>query len=183
MANETFESYFATRTALTGPQGSGGDQDLVLRSGTVFRRSITDIFAQATITDNATPTAIAGVDLWAKPAGFTQGPTTAAFTYASDTFTFIGVNQVVPTRIKAAISFLTENDDDIIEVGVFINDALVGNAMSSAGKIALNAFVAAEVLDTFVTGDLVTLRVRNRTDEGAGAAGDVTLVNAQLIVG
>ena len=84
MPNETFETYFSTRPALTGAQASSGDDELVLRSGSVFKGNRTNILGAATITGNAVATTITLSDTYYPVTGFSLVSTTASMTFAND---------------------------------------------------------------------------------------------------
>jgi hypothetical protein len=180
MANKPFDEYFTDKTALVGQQGPDGDDLLVLRAGTVFKGNVVHNHAIATLTDNTTETVINTVDVWEK-LGLTlvQGVTTPTFTFGVEDFTYIGPNQIVQTSLKAAVS-LTKvlAGAQTYEVGIFVNDLLILNGMSTTVTDAEFIYVAAEVQRLLVTGDIITMRVRSRSGDD-----DLTVTNAQLIVG
>lgn len=178
MANLTFEEYFETRAVLSGAMGVGGDEKLTLRGGTVFRESVVEIKAHASMADSAVETVLAAVDTWAMVENLIQGPTTAAFSYATSQFTYLSPNREYPSSLKAKASLtkvLAGAQD--YEIGLFVNDVLIGNGMRVTVVDGETAFVSCEVLHTLITGDVVDLRVRARSGDD-----DITVRNAQLTI-
>jgi hypothetical protein len=180
MANKPFDEYFEDKTALVGQQGPDGDDLLVLRAGTVFKGNVVYNHAIATLADNTTETVIVTVDVWEK-LGLTlvQGVTTPTFTFGVEDFTYIGPNQIVQTSLKAAVSLDKEAGADAnYEVGIFVNDLLILNGMSTQVVAGQTAYVATEVQRLLVTGDVITMRVRSRSGDD-----NLIVANAQLVVG
>ena len=182
MANKPFDEYFDGKTDLVGQQGPAGDDFLVLRGGSVFKGNQVFNKAIATVADDATETVIATVDVWVPIGGtLVQGVTTPTFTFATNQFTYIGPNQIVQTSFKAAVSL--EKVADVAgpanyEVGIFVNDLLILNAMSTWVVAAQTVYVAAEVQRLLVTGDVIDMRVRTR-----GGIDNLIVQNAQLVIG
>jgi hypothetical protein len=182
MANKPFDEYFEDKTDLVGQQGPDGDGFLVLRAGTVFKGNVVHNHAIATVADDATETVIATIDVWVPIGGtLVQGVTTPTFTFATNAFTYIGPNQIVQTSLKAAVSLEKILDVDgpaNYEVGIFVNDLLILNAMSTWVVESQTVYVATEVQRLLVTGDVIDMRVRTR-----GGLDNLIVQNAQLVVG
>jgi hypothetical protein len=174
-----FDTYFANRTELVGQQSSAGDEFLVLRGGTVFRGNQVFNKAFAYAADDSDVTSFNTVDVWEPIANtLVQGVTTPTFTYANNQFTYIGPNQVVQNTIYAAMSCKTDGSPATnFDIGIFVNDLLVGNGMTSYVTTGL-AFVSTQVQRILVTGDVIDLRVRNR----GGATPGLILQNIQLVI-
>ena len=180
MATKPFETYFDERTVLTGLQAPSGDDRLVLRSGTVFKENFVYNKALATVADAVDVTTITTVDVWYQPANtLVQGITTPTFTYATNQFTYIGPNQINQTSMKAAMSCLLDAAGAApYEIGIFVNNLLIGNGMSVTVADTGISYVACEVQRILVTGDVIDFRVRSRS-----GAIDLIVQNAQLVIG
>lgn len=180
MPNKAFETYFAERTALVGQPAPTGDELLVLRSGTVFRSAQVFNRAIATVADDATETPTTPIDTWVVIAGtLVQGVTTPTFTYAANQFTYIGPNQVVQTTMKAAISATKVlAGAEAYEVGIFVNGLLILNGMQVTVTTGETAYVSSEIQRLLVTGDIIEMKVRNRSGTDS-----LTVINAQLVIG
>jgi hypothetical protein len=181
--SRAFEDYYANRPALVGLQPSSGDELLVLRGGTVYRGQYVLNRAFAYLDNNAVATAISVTDTWYQLApAFTQGFTTATFTYATNQFTYIGPDKAEADQLYASISFSNAGGAAAVyEVGLFVNGVLkgigVGAGLPDTAVATDQMFVAATVLHQFQTGDIVDLRVRNRTN-----VEDILVVDAQLLI-
>jgi hypothetical protein len=180
MANKPFDEYFAAKTALVGQQAPTGDDFLVLRAGTVFKGNQVYIKAIATAADDSDVTTINTVDVWEQVANtLVQGVTTPTLTYATNQFTYIGPNQIVQTSLKASMSCKLDGaGDEAYDIGIFVNDLLILNAMTVEVADTTISYVATEVQRLLVTGDVIDFRVRSR----AGII-DLIVQNAQLIIG
>jgi len=179
MANKPFETYFGERTVLTGAQPVGGDEVLVLRSGTVFRGSNVFIKASAILSDDVTPTDITVTDQWESVGGtLVQDVVTPSFTFAGNIFTYVSPNQIDPTVVSGSVQVTIAADDDQVEVGLFVNDVLIGNPMGITANATEFRAVSVQALHVLQTGDTVEMKVRNRD-----AIVDITVTNAQLVVG
>ena len=176
MPNETFETYFSTRPALTGAQASSGDDELVLRSGSVFKGNRTNILGAATITGNAVATTITLSDTYYPVTGFSLVSTTASMTFANDAFSYIGPNQVLATKFKFAATLT--GVDAKCQVSIHINGLPISNGMNVTVTTAGFAYVSADVLAVLVAGDVITAEIRNRTDTN-----DIVVSDAQFNVG
>lgn len=176
----TFEAYFAGRTALVGQQSPSGDEYLALRGGTVFRATQVYIKGFAYDAENLTPTPTSVVNTWTPLANtLVQGVTTPTLTFSANQFTYIGPNQIVQSSLKAAISaYVATGTNLAYEVGVFVNDLLIGVPMQVAVSDTGMAYVAADVQRILVTGDVIDMRVRNVTDGTS-----LIVANAQLVIG
>ena len=180
MANKPFDQYFSDKTTLVGQQGPTGDDLLVLRGGTVFKGNQVFIKALAYAADDTDVTTITTADVWVPPANtLVQGVTTPTLTFATNQFTYIGPNQIVQTNLKASMSCkLAAAGDAAYDIGIFVNDLLIANAMTVNVADTGISYVAAEVQRLLVTGDVIDFRVRSR----AGTI-DLIVQNAQLIIG
>jgi hypothetical protein len=182
MANIPFDEYFDNKTNAVGQQSPGGDDYLVLRSGTVFKINQVNIKAYAIASDDTDVTTITTADVWVKPANtLLQGVTTPTLTFAANAFTFIGPNQIVQTSLKASMSCKFEGAPvgfAPYDIGIFVNDLLIGNSMTVDITDTAISYVGTEVQRLLVTGDVIDFRVRSR-------AGTVNIIvqNAQLVVG
>jgi hypothetical protein len=182
MANIPFDEYFDNKTNAVGQQSPAGDDYLVLRSGTVFKINQVNIKAYAIASDDSDVTTIDTADVWVKPANtLLQGVTTPTLTFAANAFTFIGPNQIVQTSLKASMSCKFEGAPvgfAPYDIGIFVNDLLIGNSMTVDITDTAISYVATEVQRLLVTGDVIDFRVRSR-------AGIVNIIvqNAQLVVG
>ena len=179
MATKPFETYFSERTLLTGQQSPAGDEQLTLRAGTVFRQNVVYNKALAYGGDAVTVTALATADVWYPLDNvLVQGVTTPTFTYAANQFTYIGPNQIVQTSLKGAVS-IQADVLSTIEVGIFVNNLLIANGMSTyLGEANKPLYVASETQRIMATGDVIDLRVRSDT-----ATTSVTVPNIQLVIG
>jgi hypothetical protein len=180
MANKPFDEYFAAKTALVGQQGPTGDDFLVLRGGTVFKGNQVYNKAIAYAADDSDVTTINTVDVWEQVANtLVQGVTTPTFTYATNQFTYIGPNQIVQASLKASMSCkLDAAGDAAYDIGIFVNDLLILNAMTVNVADTGISYVATEVQRLLVTGDVIDFRVRSRVGDE-----NIIIQNAQLIVG
>jgi len=177
MATKPFETYFDERTLLTGQQAPAGDHFLTLRSGTVFKQSV--VYNKAYAGFNNSPTQQVSVaDVWMPlDAVMVQGATTPTFTFATNQFTYIGPNQIIPNTIKAAMSCVVEvAGGGHFEIGVFVNGLLIGDPMVIAVAQGFE-YVATEVTRLLVTGDIIEIKIR----ELAGTD-TVTVSSAQLVI-
>ena len=180
MANTPFDEYFDGKTDLVGQQGPTGDDFLVLRGGSVFKGNQVYNKAIAYAADDTDVTTINTVDVWEQVANtLVQGVTTPTFTYATNQFTYIGPNQIVQTSLKASMSCkLNAVGDAAYDIGIFVNDLLIANAMTVNVADTGISYVGCEVQRLLVTGDVIDFRVRSR----AGII-DLIVQNAQLVIG
>ena len=179
MATKTFEDYFASKGALPGGTPIESDTLLVLRSGTVFQGAIAP-YALAYMADNALTTTIVTVDVWAAINGtLEEGDHSTSFTFAANQYTYVGDNQLGPINIQGSISVSkTGNGYKDYEVGVFVNNVLVGKSMVGSSESDALVFVATNITHTLQTNDVVDVRVRCRTDDT-----DCIVSAAQLKIG
>jgi hypothetical protein len=181
MANKPFETYFGERTVLTGAQPVAGDELLILRSGTVFRGTNTFIKGSAILSDDATAITITVQDQWESIAGtLVVDVITPSLTFATNQFTFVSPNQINPTVISANVSLDKEvaSGTQVYEIGIFVNDALIGNGIKAAVGESLTQGLSVSALHALQTGDVIELKIRNRD-----GIDNMTVANAQLIVG
>jgi len=172
-----FDAYFSGKSLLTGPQSPSGDSLLTLRSGTVFQQNIVYNKAYAGFADSSTETLTNADNVWVPIANtLIQGPTTPTFTFATNQFTYIGPNQIIQTNFRAAISGQSVGTG-YYEVGVFVNDLLVGDPMQTAFDAGVRN-VSTQVQRVLVTGDVIDMRVRPR-----GNINSITIFNGQLVIG
>ncbi|GAF68117.1 unnamed protein product, partial [marine sediment metagenome] len=160
-----FNVYYANRTVLPGEVPIAGDEFLVLRGGTVYRMPAAAVFAYAATTDNSDVTAIATQDVWVDIAGtLVEGVASANFSFATNQFTYNGINQAAPALLKAKMSTLRiGGGDDNYEVGLFVNDVQLGSGMIAGCGNSLAGYAQTENTHTFQTGDIIEMKVRNTT--------------------
>jgi len=176
----TFEAYFGSKAQLPGEQIIEDDELLVLRAGTVFRAATFADGAVASMAQNATATTLTTVDLWYSFDGtLADLDHTDSFTFATNQYTFIGDNRLHPSRLEVSMSLSKAgNGDRDIEVGLFVNAALVGTAMGvqTSGGFLTSVYCVAPY--TLQTGDIIDARIRNLD----GSGDDVTVEYAQLAI-
>jgi hypothetical protein len=172
-----FDAYFGGRSLLTGVQSPSGDYHLTLRAGTVFQENFVYNKAYAGFSGVAVETPTNADGVWVPIANtLIQGPTTPTFTFAANQFTYIGPNQLVQTSLRASISGQSVGTG-YYEVGIFVNDLLVGNPMQTAFDAGVR-YLATEVQRVLVTGDVIDMRVRPVANVNS-----ITLLNGQLVIG
>jgi hypothetical protein len=182
MADErAFNVYFANRGALPGEVPVDGDEQLILRGGTVYRAGAAAAYANAAMNANAVATTITTVNVWEVIGGvLVQGLTSPTFTFAANEFTYIGINHIAPASIRASMSIIAAAvvAGLAYEVGVFVNGIQVGPSMSVNATSTEVGFVLIEAAHALQTNDVIDMRVRNIKDDT-----DATLIDAQLIIG
>jgi len=178
-----FDEYFANRAALTGAQPTAGDEILVLRSSTVFRGSLTYNKAYAILNNNVTETDITTVDVFEQIAGsWVEASATPAFSFALGRFTYAGVDQIEPAMLIGNVSVKRPDTGVVVcEVAVFVNDAQIGTAMQftvaydGIDETVYNCSVS--VMHQLVAGDIIDVRIRNRTNDT-----NLIVADAQLVI-
>jgi hypothetical protein len=180
MPNTDFDIYFGNKTDLVGQQAPTGDDYLAMRGGSLFLSNLVWNKAIATASDDSDVTTINTVDVWEPIANtLVQGVTTPTLTFAANAFTYIGPNQVVQTSLKASMSCkLDAAGDAAYDIGIFVNDLLILNAMTVNVADTGISYVATEIQRLLVTGDVIDFRVRSRV-----GTEDIIVQNAQLIIG
>jgi hypothetical protein len=181
MADErAFNVYFGNRTVLPGEIPIVDDEALILRGGTVYRMAAAGVFAYASMTGNSDVTDIVTQDVWVPIAGtLVEGDASANFSFATNQFTFNGVNQAAPQRLSAKMSISKAGGgDEIYEVGIFVNGTQVDTGMTVGAGTTLVGFVATDNTHTLQTGDIIDMRVRNTS-----GTSDCTVTHAQLVLG
>jgi hypothetical protein len=181
MADErAFNLYFANRGALPGEVLIEGDELLVLRGSTVYRAAGAPAFAYASMEANTDETTINTIDIWEEIAGtLIEGAKTDSFTFATNQYTYNGVNQAAPHVISAKMSILRiGNGDDNYDVGVFVNGVQIGMGMITSCGPGQAGFTLTEITHALQTGDIIDMRVRNVT-----SAVNCIVTNAQLVIG
>ena len=181
MADErAFNLYFANRGLLPGEVPVDGDEQLILRGGTVYRASAAAAYAYASMNANAVSTPITTVNVWESFGGvLTEGLTAPNFNFAANQFTYIGVNHIAPADIRARMSIIAADAVAglIYEVGIFVNGVQVGTGMTVNATSTEVGFVQTESPHALQTNDIIDMRVRNIKDDT-----DVTLLDAQLVI-
>ena len=181
MADErAFNVYFGNRGALPGEVPVDGDEQLILRGGTVYRASAAAAYANAGMNANAVETTITTVNVWESIGGvLVAGLTAPTFIFAANQFTYIGVNHIAPASIRASMSAIAADAVAGLtyEVGVFVNGIQVGLSMSVNATSTEVGFVLVEAAHPLQTNDIIDMRVRNIKD-----ATNVTLIDAQLVI-
>jgi hypothetical protein len=175
-----FNVYFANRTALPGEVAIEGDTYLTLRGGTVYQIDAHADFGYASFSGGVDTTVTDTIDVWEPIIGtLIAGDVSASFGFAANQFTFNGVSQAVPSLLSGKLSLLrVTNGGDAYEVGVFVNDLLVGTGMTTNAENNVVGFVYTQNTHTLQTGDIIDMRVRNTTGTSS-----CIVTSAQLIIG
>ena len=105
MANKKFEVYFDERLPLSGSPPPEGDRYLVLRSDVVYSTTFAATTGYAASTDDSDVTSFAAADTWTPIANTLDNVVvTPSLVFAANEFTYTGLSQTSPTRIRAACS-------------------------------------------------------------------------------
>jgi hypothetical protein len=182
MADERpFNEYFANRTVLPGDVLIANDELLVLRGSTVYRHPGSLLFAYGSMDSNIDVTTINVQGVFEPMAGtlIDSPSTTTEFTFLANQYTYVGPNQAGSQILSAKMSVLkVGGGEDSFEVGVFVNNLQVGTGMISTASSSLVGFMQTSSPHSLQTNDVIDMRIAN-----VSSASNVTVVNAQLIIG
>lgn len=180
MANKPFETYFDERIVLTGAPPPEGDQYLVLRSGVVYKTSFGQTRGFAHFTDDADVTTISTIDTWTDVANTLVNPSiTPTLTFAANTFTYAGLDQLTPTPIRAAVSIIKPAaGSTAYSVGIAINGTVVAAHQTADVDDQDRVFIATEWHAALSAGDTITMKIKNRDNTD-----DIICQDGQLSIG
>jgi hypothetical protein len=172
-----FKDYFIGKPSIPTGQRIETDELLVLRGGIVHRSNALKIQGAAGMTDNAVDTVINLLDDWELVGGtMLEVFSTPELSFAANAFTFNGSNQLAYSIIAASAT-INKPANGLVEaqIGIFINGVMSGIGFSGTVNDGEPAYMEAKTGYQLQAGDIIDLRVRNRTSDQ-----DLTIVHAGL---
>jgi len=175
-----FETYFDNRIVASGSPPPEGDFYLIYRSGVVYKTSFGSTAGQAYFTDSSDVTTITGVDTWTPPANtLVQVAITPTLTFAANAFTYVGADQISPTRVFASISGRMPDPVSVaVSVGIAINGTPVTPDQTTTFDDTTLSHVASSFYPVLSSGDVITMVIKNRN-----TTDDIILQDGQLSIG
>jgi hypothetical protein len=175
-----FKDYFTGKPVIPTGQRIDTDELLVLRGGIVHRSNALRVQGAAGMSDNAAVTTINVIDDWEPIGGvLAEVFSSSDLSFGANAFTFNGDNQLTYSIISGHASIdKSTNGAASVQLGIFVNGVLSGIPFTAS--IADNtqpAYMQALTGVQLQNGDVVDLRVRNRTDTD-----DLIVLDAGLII-